>query len=396
MNQEEKITVPFLDLKAQFSLIKSEIEEKINSILATQLFALGPEVAALEEEIAAYCGSKYAIGVSSGTDGLLVSLMALELKPGETAITTPFTFFATAGVIARLQAKPLFCDIDEETLNLSPEKLHHLLKEMKKKTRTLKLRAIIPVHLYGQCADMDSILELAQSFDLAVVEDAAQAIGAEYPSRAGVKQAGTMGICGVLSFYPTKNLGGYGDGGMVLTNSQKLAQKIRRLRVHGEKKRYIYEFIGGNFRLDALQAGILRVKLRHLEKWQARRQDLASLYDRAFHESELIKRGIVRLPAAIYKNEKIKNYHTYHQYVIRVKKRDRLHLYLKENGVGTAIFYPRPLHLQKCFHYLGYKRGDFPVAEKAAQEVLALPIYPELTAEQIFYVVEKITAFFRR
>jgi len=387
--------IPFLDLKAQFDSIKPEIEAKIQSILMTQKFALGPEVESLEKEIAAFSGSKYAIGVSSGTDGLLVSLMALGLEPGEEVITTPFTFFATAGVIARLQAIPVFCDIDPVTFNLSTEKLAALLNKTKKRRRTSKIKAIIPVHLFGQCADMDPILNLGRSFRISIVEDAAQAIGAEYPSRFGVKKAGTMGLLGILSFYPTKNLGGYGDGGMVLTNQFKLAEQVKRLRVHGEKKRYFYEVIGGNFRLDALQAGVLRVKLRYLEAWQAKRRERAAIYERLFKESGLIDRGLVTLPVAKYKETGIKNYHTYHQYVIRVKKRNQLQAYLAEQAVDTAIFYPRPLHLQKCFAYLGYKIGAFPEAERAAKEVLALPIYPELSDSQIAYIVEKMADFYR-
>ncbi len=387
--------VPFLDLKAQFDSIKPEIEAKIQSILMTQKFALGPEVESLEREIAAFSGSKYAIGVSSGTDALLVSLMALGIERGEEVITTPFTFFATAGVIARLQAVPVFCDIDSVTFNLSAEKLAVLLDKTKKRRRTSKIKAIIPVHLFGQCADMDSILELARSSEISVIEDAAQAIGAEYPSRSGVRKAGTMGRLGILSFYPTKNLGGYGDGGMVLTNQVRLAEQIRRLRVHGEKKRYFYEVIGGNFRLDALQAGVLRVKFRHLEAWQAKRRERAVLYERLFKDSGLIDRGLVTLPVAIYKETGIENYHTYHQYVVRVKKRNQLQAFLAEQAVDTAIFYPRPLHLQKCFAYLGYKIGAFPEAERAAKEVLALPIYPELADTQMVQVVEKIADFYR-
>lgn len=388
--------VPFLDFKAQFLTIKEEVRLKIDSILESQRFALGPEVEALEKEIASLSEVKRAIGVSSGTDALLVSLMALKIGPDDEIITTPFTFFATAGAIARLQARPVFCDIDPVTYNLDPDKLASLLERIKKTRKIAKIKGIIPVHLYGQCADMDKIMDLANSYNLFVLEDAAQAIAAEYPSKKGVKKAGSMGKAGVLSFYPTKNLGAYGDGGMVLTNDDRLAEKIRRLRVHGERKRYFYDVIGGNFRLDALQAGVLRSKLPYLDFWLKKRQEVAARYEVLFQASGLIERKIVSLPQAVYKNNGIKNYHTYHQFVIRAKRRNQLQAYLRERGVETAIFYPRPLHLQKCFSYLGYKTGQFPEAEKAAREVLALPIYPELTSEQQAYVVDCLHDFYKK
>lgn len=387
--------VPFLDLKAQYATIKEVILNKINTILETQRFALGPEVESLEKEIASLCEVKEAIGVSSGTDALLVSLMALDIRPGDAIITTPFTFFATAGAIARLQAKPIFCDIDPITYNLDPEKLASLLKKIFRKKGKSRVKGIIPVHLFGQCADMDKILDLARSYNLFVLEDAAQAIGAEYPSREGPKKAGAMGLLGILSFYPTKNLGAYGDAGMVLTHQKDLAAKVRKLRVHGETKKYYYDLIGGNFRLDALQAGVLRAKLPYLDLWQEKRREIATRYEDLFKESGLIEKKLINLPQAIYKNTGIKNYHTFHQYVIRVKKRNRLQRFLAERSVETAIFYPRPLHLQKCFAYLGYRQGDFPEAERAAKEVLALPIYPELTMEQQVYVVNCIKEFFK-
>lgn len=383
--------VPFLDLKAQYKTIQKEIKAKVDSILASQVFALGPEVECLEKELAAFCGVKHAIGVSSGTDALLVSLMALDIMPGDMVVTTPFTFFATAGVVARLRAVPVFCDIDPVTFNISAEKLDFLLSKLKKKP----VKALIPVHLYGQCADMDPLSDIARHYHLPIIEDAAQAIGAEYPSRNGNKKAGSMGTLGTISFYPTKNLGAYGDAGLVLTNNTQLAERIRIMRVHGEKKRYHYEIVGGNFRLDALQAGILRVKLRFLPGWQKRRRELASLYEKLFEESGLTSRGYVICPQAIYRNPEVENYHIYHQFVVRVKKRDELKRFLEGKGIQTAIFYPKPLHLQKCFAYLGYKRKDFPAAEKAAREVLALPIYPELTAEQVAYVIDTIVTFFR-
>lgn len=388
--------VPFLDLKAQYLTIKEEVRRKIDSILESQRFALGPEVEALEREIASLCGVKRAIGVSSGTDALLVSLMALKVEPDDEIITTPFTFFATAGAIARLRARPVFCDIDPVTYNLDPNKLAHLLARIKKTKRTAKIKGIIPVHLYGQCAEMDKIMDLAKSYNLFVLEDAAQAVAAEYPSMKGVKKAGSMGIAGILSFYPTKNLSAYGDGGMVLTNDNRLAERIITLRVHGERKRYFYDLIGGNFRLDALQAGVLRTKLPYLDCWLQKRREVAARYEVLFTASGLVERRMISLPQAVYKNKGIMNYHTYHQFVIRAKRRNQLQAYLRERGVETAIFYPRPLHLQKCFAYLGYKTGEFPEAEKAAREVLALPIYPELTSEQQAYIIDCFQDFYKK
>ncbi|MCM8829399.1 MAG: DegT/DnrJ/EryC1/StrS family aminotransferase, partial [Candidatus Omnitrophica bacterium] len=349
--------VPFLDLQAQFMAIKEEIRIKIDSILESQRFVLGPEVEALEREMASFCGVKRAIGVSSGTDALLVCLMAFDIKPGDEIITTPFSFFATAGAIARLQARPIFCDIDPLTYNLDPNKLAYLLEKGKRTKKIARIKGIIPVHLFGQCADMDKILDLANTYNLFILEDAAQAIAAEYPSKKGVKKAGSMGLAGILSFYPTKNLNAYGDGGMVLTNNDRLAEKIMRLRVHGERKRYFYDMIGGNFRLDALQAGVLRVKLPYLNLWLEKRQEAAARYEALFQASGLIERKMISLPLAVYKNKGVKNYHTYHQFIIRAKKRNQLQAFLKERGVETVVYYPRPLHLQKCFEYLGYRKG---------------------------------------
>ncbi|MBM3285262.1 MAG: DegT/DnrJ/EryC1/StrS family aminotransferase [Candidatus Aminicenantes bacterium] len=414
------MNIPILDLKAQYASIREEINRKVLDVLASQNFILGAEVRALEEEAASYSGARFAVGVSSGSDALLISLMALGIGGGDAVVTTPFTFFATAGAIARVGAEPVFCDIDERTFNIDPESLREVIEgrmsgrqKAGRKSRgnggrggregregkgtwkaTGELKAIIPVHLYGQCADMDPILAVAREYGLAVIEDAAQAIGSEYPSRRrGVKKAGTMGTLGTLSFYPSKNLGGCGDGGMVLTDSPKLADKLRCLRQHGDTKKYYYKMLGGNFRLDALQAAILRVKLGHLDAWQAMRRERAEAYGRKFAECGLIEAGIVKLPVAVYKESGITNYHTYHQYVIRAKNRDALQTYLKEKGVGTSVFYPLPLHLQKCFAYLGYKRGDFPVSERAAKEVLALPMYPELTAAQQDYIVSSLLEF---
>ncbi len=388
------MNVPMLDLKAQYATIKNEIDETVLAVMASQSFILGAEVAALEKEIAAYSGVRFGIGVSSGSDALLISLMALGIGAGDAVVTTPFTFFATAGAIARLGARTIFCDIDPGTYNLDPASLEEVLSRVQKKRGGSRAKAVLPVHLYGQCADMDPIIKRANQDSLWVVEDAAQAIGSEYPSRKGIRRAGTMGTTGTLSFYPSKNLGGYGDGGMVLTDNARLADWLRTLRVHGGISKYFYKRLGGNFRLDALQAAILRVKFRHLDDWQQKRRERADYYDRKFAESGLESSGLVKTPVAVYKDCGARNYHTYHQYVIRTKSRDKLQAHLKEKGVGTSIFYPLSLHQQECFADLGYKKGDFPVSERAAREVLALPIYPELTAGQQDYIIETIREFF--
>ncbi len=386
--------IPFLDLKAQYQSLKKEIEAKILEVLSTQRFILGPEVEALEKELAAYCGVKFAIGVSSGSDALLSSLMALDIGPGDEVVTTPFTFFATAGAVARLGAKPVFCDIEEKSYNIDPTRLSQFLKQRIENQKNSQIKVLIPVHLYGQCAEMKPIMDLAKKYNLFVIEDAAQAMGSEYLTSRGVKKAGSIGDLNILSFFPSKNLGGYGDGGLILTDDQALADKLQMMRVHGSKDKYLYEFIGGNFRLDALQAAVLRVKFKHLEDWLKERKERAGYYDQLFKESGLIEEGLALPPQPVYKNSGISNYHTYHQYVIRAKNRDKLQSFLKEKGVPTAVYYPLPLHLQKCFTYLGYQAGDFPQSEKAAAEVLALPIYPELTQGQQDYIVASIRDFY--
>jgi dTDP-4-amino-4,6-dideoxygalactose transaminase len=389
------MNIPLLDLKAQYQSIEQEINQKILEVASSQRFILGSEVENLEKEIAAYSQTKFATGVSSGSDALLVSLMALEVGEGDAVITTPFTFFATAGAIARLKARPVFCDVDKASCNLSPAKLEEMLESQIKEDLKLKIKAIIPVHLYGQCADMTPIMDLARKHGLFVIEDAAQAIGAEYPSPSGIKKACAMGDLGTLSFFPSKNLGAFGDGGMVLTNDESLAQKIKLLRVHGSRDKYLYEILGGNFRLDEIQAAILRVKLKYLENWQEKRIEKAAYYDLTFKESGLGEEGLIQIPESLYKDRGVKNYHVYHQYVIRAKKRDKLREFLQQKGVAAAVYYPRPLHLQKCFSYLGYKEGDFPAAEKAAQEVLALPIYPELKSDQQDFIVSSVQSFYK-
>jgi len=340
-------------------------------------------VADLEEKIADYCGVQFAVGVSSGTDALLVALMALDVKPGDLVITTPYSFFATAGVIARLGARPVFIDIDPRTFNLDPNQLHDWF--IKNSRQIKKVKAIIPVHLYGQCADLDPILEIAGKYDIPVIEDAAQAIGASYPSKNGIKKAGSMGKMGCFSFFPTKNLGGIGDGGMVITNDSALAEKITKLRNHGSHQKYYHSLIGGNFRLDTIQAAALLVKLPHLESWHLARQKHAEYYDKAFNDS------MIKAPYVAYQ----RSYHIYNQYVILVPdKRDELRQYLADNEIGTEVYYPVPFHLQECFKYLGYKNGDFPHSEYTAAHSLALPIYPELMEDMQAYVVEKVLKFY--
>ena len=365
-------------------------------IISSQSFILGSEVELLEKEVSSYCGTKYAVGVSSGSDALLASLMVLGVSDGQEVITTPFTFFSTAGTIARLGARPVFCDIDRESFNISPQNLAEVLEERIVHQGNSKVKGLIPVHLFGQCAEMGPIMELAEKYNLFVIEDAAQAIGSEYPMAEGKKRACTIGDLNIISFFPSKNLSCFGDGGMILTDEEKLAENLKMLRVHGGRDKYYYEMVGGNFRLDALQAGILRVKLRHLDGWLEARKEKASYYDGKFEESGLVEKGWILPPKASYKNKGLENYHTYHQYVIRAKKRDELQKFLKEKGIPTAIYYPLPLHLQKCFSYLGYKEGDFPESEKACNEVLALPIYPELTAQHQDFIVSSISRFYQK
>lgn len=359
MINNELIT-PLVDLKAEYQLIKDEIEVAIKKVIESSSFILGREVASLEEEIANYCQVKHAIGVSSGTDALFLPLLALDIKPGNEIITTPFTFMATAEVIALLGAKPVFVDIDPYTFNINTSKIEEAI--------TSKTKAIIPVHLYGQPADMDPIMELADKYGLVVIEDAAQAIGAKYKDR----KIGSIGHLGALSFFPAKNLGCYGDGGMILTNDDKLNQKLRMLRVHGSENRYIHKYIGINARLDEIQAAILRVKLKYLDEWIEKRRSKAKLYSNLLSDPEIKTPYVESF-----------NYHVYNQYTIRVKNRDYLKAKLLEEGVPTAIHYPIPLHLQEAFSYLEYKRESFPESETAALEVLSLPIYPELKEDCI-------------
>lgn len=368
-----KKIIPMLDLKVQYQSIKKDIDEAIKSVIDDTAFINGNYVKKLEEQIAAYCNTSYAAALNSGTDALYLSLWSLGIKKGDEVITTPFTFFATAEVIALLGAKPVFVDIEYDTFNINPD----LIKEKIIK----KTRAIIPVHLFGQMAKMDDIMKIARKYKLQVIEDAAQAIG----SKLRENKAGSIGNIGCFSFYPTKNLGGYGDGGMIVTNNKQLADKIKMLRNHGSVVKYDNETIGVNSRLDGIQASILDAKLKYLDKWNKQRRIAANLYNK-----KLKKISAIEIPKEI---DNI--YHTYHQYTIRIKsgKRDKLKQYLFENGVSTMIYYPKPLHLLKAFSYLKHKEGDFPEAEKASREVLSLPIYPEITEKQVNYITKLIEKY---
>jgi len=382
--------VPLVDLKAQYLALKSEIDAAIAEVMESQHFILGPKVAECENAIARYCGCATAVGVSSGTDALLICLMAEGIGPGDEVITTPYTFFATVGSIARTGAKPVFIDIDPVTYNIDPAQIEAKI--------TPRTRAIIPVHLFGQASDMDGILEIAHRHGLVVIEDAAQAIGAEYKGR----RAGSLGEYGCFSFFPSKNLGAAGDGGMVVTNDAKRAEKLRCLRAHGSQPKYHHHLIGGNFRLDALQAALVLVKLKHLDEWTAARQRNAERYKALFAGAGLRigrssvserENGQARSTAGpavpdLLLPSVVTNRHVFNQYVIRAADRDRLKATLETKGVSTEVYYPVPMHLQKCFSYLGYAQKDFPNSEDAAKQTLALPIYPELAEDQVRYVVE--------
>lgn len=385
--------VPLLDLKAQFTQIRGEVMPVIEEVCASQQFILGEHVRALEAEIARYCATSAGIGVSSGTDALLLALMALDIGAGDEVITSPFTFFATAGTIARTGARPVFCDIDPEDFNLSPAAVEAFIGEhcierdggLVNRATGGRIRAIMPVHLYGRSADMDPLCRLARRYGLKIIEDAAQAIGTEYGS--GVR-VGSIGDIGCFSFFPSKNLGAFGDAGLCTTNDAALAEKMRVLRVHGGKPKYYHALIGGNFRIDELQAAVLRVKLKHLESWTLGRRRNAAYYDAAFEKTALAPR--VRTPKSGTSGR-----HIFNQYVVRAERRDALRAFLTERKIGTEIYYPVPLHLQECFAYLGYKQGAFPESERASAETLALPIYPELEESQLAYVTASVAEFFK-
>jgi dTDP-4-amino-4,6-dideoxygalactose transaminase len=384
--------VPLLDLKAQYAQISAEVMPVIEQVCASQRFILGEHVLALEAEVAAYCASAAGVGVSSGTDALLLALMALGVGAGDEIITTPFTFFATAGTIARLGARPVFCDIDPVSFNLSPQAVSDFIdqhcrvqgSQLLNRATGGRIKGLMPVHLYGQSADMDPLMAVAKQYNLKVIEDAAQAIGTEYQ---GVR-VGSIGDIGCFSFFPSKNLGAFGDAGLCTTNDAELAESMRVLRVHGGKPKYFHAVIGGNFRIDELQAAVLRVKLKYLDGWTAARQRNAAYYTAAFAAANGAKHLIT--PQAT-----VKGRHIFNQYVVRVQNRDALKDHLTAQGIGTEIYYPVPLHLQKCFSYLKHAPGDFPQSERAAAETLALPIYPELTQTQLDHVVASVAAFYR-
>jgi dTDP-4-amino-4,6-dideoxygalactose transaminase len=405
LTKTETQAVPLLDLKAQYQTIREELRAAVDRVAESQYFILGPEVEALESEVAAYSQCEFGIGVSSGTDAILVALMAIDLKPGDEVITTPYTFFATAGAVSRLGAKPVFVDIDPLTYNIDPETIEAAI--------TSRTRAIIPVHLYGQTADMDPIMDVARRHNLIVIEDAAQAIGSEDKGR----RAGSIGHFGCFSFFPSKNLGGFGDGGMVTTNDAALAKQVKLLRNHGYSPKYYNKVVGGNFRLDAIQAAVLRVKLNYLDQWTEKRQQNAATYRRLFLEAELgiqpetidytTEGSSAASPAASSLNrlselsgvvmpfEAAGYRHIYNQFIIRSGQRDQLMAHLKEQQIGTEIYYPVPMHVQECFATLGHKAGDFPLSERAAAETLALPIYPELTESMMQRVVSVIADIYR-
>ena len=378
--------VPLLDLTAQYETIKEEILAATMEVYESQRFIMGPKVEELERKIATYTQVKYAVGVSSGTDALLISLMSAGVGPGDMVITSPYTFFSTAGSIARLGAFPVFVDIDRRTYNIDPGRLEKKISSMNAEERS-RVKAIIPVHLFGQCADMDSARAVAKSLGIFVIEDAAQAIGSEYQSSQGsLHRAGSMGTYGCFSFFPSKNLGSYGDAGMVTTNDAHAFERLKILRVLGSQPKYYHKVIGGNFRLDALQAAILLVKLNYLDQWTEKRRENAGIYRNLFAGKGLEQ---IELPS------ENKGRHIYNQFVIKVgPERDELKTYLASQGIGSEIYYPVPLHVQECFGYLGYRAEDCPISVDAAAKSLALPIYPELQYEQIEYIVEKIGSFY--
>lgn len=375
--------VPLLDLRLQYKPIREQIRAEFDALADSQALILGPKVEQLESAIAGYCGANHAIGVSSGTDAELIALMALEIRPGDAVLTTPYTFFATAGCVSRLGARPVFVDIDPVTYNISIPALQQALE------KTEGVKAIIPVHLFGCCADMEAILALGKKYDVPVLEDAAQALGAQHP----LGGAGAIGDFGWFSFYPTKNLGAFGDAGMVTCRDPEMAAKIKALRNHGMEPRYFHKWIGGNFRLDAIQAAVLNVKLPHLDSWSAARREHATFYREEFTRTGLLE--MIALPFEPYAQSGLPNHHIYNQFVIRAPKRDELREHLQQSQIGAEIYYPLPLHLQECYSDLGYREGDFPEAERAARESLALPIFPELTREQQVFVVETIRGFYK-
>jgi len=371
------VNVPLLDLQTQYRSIKAEVLSVMERVCDEQGFILGPRVADFEKATAEYIGSRYAIGCASGSDALLLAMMASGVKAGDEVMTVPFTFFATAGAISRLGAKPVFVDIQPDTFNIDPAQIEQAI--------TSRTKAIIPVHLFGQCADMPAINEIAKRKRLRVIEDACQAIGAAQQD----KRAGALADIGCFSFFPTKNLGGFGDGGLMTTDDQALADALSMLRVHGSRVRYLHEAVGINSRLDALQAAVLHIKLKYLDQWTEGRRRNAEQYEQLFAQAKLLDRVTLPLTAP-------GNFHVYNQFTIRVPQRDDLRNFLKDKGVGSEVYYPLPMHLQNCYQDLGYRKGSFPISEQAAEEVLSLPIYAELTQDQQAYVVQKIDEFYQR
>jgi dTDP-4-amino-4,6-dideoxygalactose transaminase len=386
--QQKLQALPMLDLRRQYQALQKEVLAAIERVCASQQYILGPEVEALEHDVADFCGVREAVGCASGTDALWLALAAAGVQPGDQVLTTPFSFFASASAIVRAGARPAFADIDPSTFNLDPAQVESFLRS----ARRDKLRALLPVHLYGQCVDMDRFQQLAEESHLALIEDAAQAIGARW----GKRSAGSMGISAAFSFYPTKNLSAYGDAGTVTTNNPEMAAHMRRLRNHGSPQRYVHEEFGWNCRLDAIQAAILGVKLKYVEQWNNDRRAHAARYGQLFEEAGLVSDGAqpenggpIQLPET-----SPQAHHVFHQYVIRAYRRDELREFLTARKIGTEIYYPIPLHLQPCFVYLGYREGDFPEAERAAKDVLALPIFPELTEDEQRWVVKSIADFY--
>ena len=383
--------VPLLDLRPQHEGLRDEIIAAVTDVIDSTRYIMGPELERFEEAVAEYSGCKYALGVSSGTDALLLALMSLNIGPGDKVLVPDFSFFATAGVVSRLNAEPVFLEIDPTTFNLCPKHLEEKLESYTEE-ELAQVKAVIPVHLFGQCADMQAILGVAQQFGIAVVEDAAQAIGAEYRLNGEARRAGAMSDVGCMSFFPSKNLGGVGDGGMVTTNHTELHHQLHIKRVHGAEPKYYHKVIGGNFRMDPIQACVLRIKLQRLEAWHEQRRQNAVQYNQLLGEAQLEE---VVCPAAVYQDDNLLNHHIYNQYTVRVQRREDLRKFLQERGVATEIYYPVPFHRQECFADLGYRPGSLPESDRAAREVLALPIYPGLTTEMQEYVVENLVEFYR-
>ena len=384
--------IPLLDLRPQHEGLRDEIIAAVTDVIDSTRYIMGPELERFEEAVAEYSGCKYALGVSSGTDALLLALMSLNIGQGDKVLVPDFSFFATAGVVSRLNAEPVFLEIDPTTFNLCPKHLEEKLENYTEE-ELAQVKAVIPVHLFGQCADMQAILAVAKQFGIAVVEDAAQAIGAEYRLNGEARRAGEMSEVGCMSFFPSKNLGGVGDGGMVTTNDAELHHQLRIKRVHGAEPKYYHKVIGGNFRMDPIQASVLRIKLQRLEIWHEQRRQNAAHYNQLLGSAQLEE---VVCPAAVYKDDNLLNHHIYNQYTVRVQRRKDLKKFLQERGVATEIYYPVPFHRQECFADLGYRPGSLPESDRAAQEVLALPIYPGLTLDMQEYVVENLIEFYRR